>query len=243
MKINELNLTKIIPIFPLDLVLFPRQELPLRIFEPRYKQLVDDCMLGDGQFGVCLVDPNKQICGWNGPKTIGTIAKITKCEDVEMDGMQLHIQTIGRSKFKIKKIIPPSIPLPENYDPYSIEGHQKISDLNEKSHDNEKMYLKAEVELIPEIDEHISLNQWEYMVDLWKKKTIKQALPQVIEPSALDQVLKQYYLTTETPTIDYVYSLAALGAGDPNELQPILEAESMDKLIQEFQRLMAINNP
>jgi len=37
---------KIIPIFPLDLVLFPRQELPLRIFEPRYKQLVDDCMLG-----------------------------------------------------------------------------------------------------------------------------------------------------------------------------------------------------
>ena len=47
---------KIIPIFPLDLVLFPRQELPLRIFEPRYKQLVDDCMLGDGQFGVCLID-------------------------------------------------------------------------------------------------------------------------------------------------------------------------------------------
>jgi Lon protease-like protein len=45
--------TKIIPIFPLDLVLFPRQELPLRVFEPRYKQLVDDCMLGDGQFGVC----------------------------------------------------------------------------------------------------------------------------------------------------------------------------------------------
>ena len=39
--------TKIIPIFPLDLVLFPRQELPLRVFEPRYKQLVDDCMLGD----------------------------------------------------------------------------------------------------------------------------------------------------------------------------------------------------
>jgi len=232
--------TKTIPIFPLDLVLFPRQELPLRIFEPRYKQLVDDCMLSDGQFGVCLVDSSNQIRGWNGPKSTGTIAKITKCEDVEMDGMQLHIETIGRSKFRIKKIIPPSIPLPENYDPYSMEGHQQISDLNEKSHDDEKMYLKAEVELIPEIDEYISLSQWENMINLWKNKTIKQALPQVIEPSALDQVLEQYYLTTETPTIDYVYSLAALGAEDPNELQPILEANSMEELIDEFQRLMTV---
>ena len=234
---------KIIPIFPLDLVLFPRQELPLRIFEPRYKQLVDDCMLSDGQFGVCLVDSSNQILGWNGPKNVGTIAKITKCEDVEMDGMQLHIQTIGRNKFRIKKLIPPSVPLPENYDPYSIEGHQQISDLNEKSRDDEKMYFKAEVELIPEIDDPISLSLWENMINLWKKKTIKQALPQIIESHALDHVLEQYYLKTETPTIDYVYSLAALGAENPNELQPILEATSMEELNQEFQKLMTINNP
>ena len=82
--------TKIIPIFPLDLVLFPRQELPLRIFEPRYKQLVDDCMLGDGQFGVCLIDEQNSVNGWNSPKLVGTIAKISKCEDVELDGLQLH---------------------------------------------------------------------------------------------------------------------------------------------------------
>ena len=100
--------TKIIPIFPLDLVLFPRQELPLRIFEPRYKQLVDDCMLGNGQFGVCLLDENNSVNGWNSPKLVGTIAKITKCEDVELDGLQLNIETIGRNSFKIKKIIPPS---------------------------------------------------------------------------------------------------------------------------------------
>lgn len=232
--------SKIIPIFPLDLVLFPRQELPLRIFEPRYKQLVDDCMLGDGQFGVCLVDSSNLISGWNGPKTIGTIAKITKCEDIELDGMQLSILTMGRNKFKIKKIIPPSIELPENYDPYSIEGHQAISDIDEKSHNDEKMYIRAEVEFIPEIDDNISLNQWEHLVDLWKKKTVKQAIPQKIEPAALDQILNQYYLTTDTPTIDYVYSLAALGAQDPNDLQPILEANSMEELIQKVEELLTI---
>jgi len=235
--------TKIVPIFPLDLVLFPRQELPLRIFEPRYKQLVDDCMLGDGQFGVCLVDQNNLIRGWNGPKSIGTIVKITKCEDVEVDGMQLQVQTMGRSKFRIKKIIPPSIELPENYDPYSIEGHQAISDLNEKSFHDDKMYIKAEVELIPEIDDNISLNQWEHLVDLWKKQTVNQALPQIIDPFSLDQILTQYYLTTDTPTIDYVYSLSALGAQDPNDLQPILEANSMEELINKVEKLLTINNP
>lgn len=232
--------TKIIPIFPLDLVLFPRQELPLRIFEPRYKQLVDDCMLGDGQFGVCLVDSSNLISGWNGPKPIGTIVKITKCEDIELDGMQLSILTMGRSKFKIKKIIPPSIELPENYDPYSIEGHQAISDIDEKSHNDDKMYIRGEVEFIPEIDDNITLNQWEHLVDLWKKQTVNQALPQKIEPAALDQILTQYYLTTDTPTIDYVYSLAALGAQDPNDLQPILEANSMEELIQKVEELLTI---
>lgn len=232
--------TKIIPIFPLDLVLFPRQELPLRIFEPRYKQLVDDCMIGDGQFGVCLIDENNSINGWNSPKLVGTIAKISKCEDVELDGLQLHIETLGRNSFKIKRVIPPSITQPENYDPLSVEGHQEISELHEKIGTEEKMYIQAEVEMIPEIDENISLEKWESLIELWKKKIIKQALPQVVDSHSLDHVLEQYYLNTDTPTIDYIYSLSALGAKDPNDLQPILEATSMDELINRVEELLTV---
>jgi Lon protease-like protein len=232
--------TKIIPIFPLDLVLFPRQELPLRIFEPRYKQLVDDCMIGDGQFGVCLIDESSSVNGWNSPKLVGTIAKISKCEDVELDGLQLHIETLGRNSFKIKRIIPPSISQPANYDPLSVEGHQEISELHEKIGTEEKMYIQAEVEMIPEIDESISLEKWETLVELWKKKIIKQALPQVVDSHSLDHVLEQYYLNTDTPTIDYIYSLSALGAKDPNELQPVLEATTMDELIKRVEELLVI---
>jgi len=235
-----LTQTKVIPIFPLDLVLFPRQELPLRIFEPRYKQLVDDCMLGNGQFGVCLIDETNSVNGWNSPKLVGTIAKITKCEDIQLDGLQLHIETIGRSSFKIKKIIPPSITQPINYDPLSVEGHQEISELHEKVGTEEKMYIQAEVEMIPEIDENISLDQWEKLVELWKKKVVIQALPQVVEPHTLEHVLEQYYLTTDTPTIDYIYSLSALGANDPNDLQPILEATIMDDLIKKVEELLTV---
>lgn len=219
-------------------MLFPRQELPLRIFEPRYKQLVDDCMLGDGQFGVCLIDTNNLINGWTAPKSIGTIAKITKCTDIELDGMQLHIETIGRNKFKINKIIPPSLSQPSNYDPYTVAGHQSISELHENLGTKEKMYIRAEVEFIPEIDDNISLDKWENLVNMWKNKIIQQTLPQIVESHALDHVLEKYYLITDTPTIDYVYSLSALGAKDPNELQPILEANTMDDLIQKVQELL-----
>ena len=232
--------TKTIPIFPLDLVLFPRQSLPLRIFEPRYKQLVDDCMLGDGQFGVCLIDESNSVNGWNSPKLIGTIAKITECKDVEIDGLQLHIETIGRSSFKIKKIISPIISQPENYDPLSVEGHQQVSEIHEKIGTGKKMYIQAEVEMIPEIDDDISLEQWQELVQLWKKKIIHQALPKIVEPHALGHVLEQYYLITDSPTIDYVYSLAALGAKVPNELQPIVEATTMSDLIQKVKELLTI---
>ena len=232
--------TKIIPIFPLDLVLFPRQELPLRIFEPRYKQLVDDCMIGDGQFGVCLIDESDSINGWNSPKLVGTIAKISKCEDVEIDGLQLHIETLGRNSFRIKRIIAPSIMQPANYDPLSVEGHQEISEIHEKIGTEEKMYIQAEVEMIPEIDENISFEKWEALVELWKKKIIKQALPQVVDSHSLDHVLEQYYLNTDTPTVDYIYSLSAIGAKDPNELQPILEATTMDELIKRVEELLAV---
>ncbi len=232
--------TKIIPIFPLDLVLFPRQELPLRIFEPRYKQLVDDCMIGDGQFGACLIDENNSVNGWNSPKLVGTIAKISKCEDVELDGLQLHIETLGRNSFKIKRIIPPSITQPANYDPLSVEGHQEISEIHEKIGTEEKMYIQAEVEMIPEIDENISFEKWKKLIELWKKKIIKQALPQIVDSHSLDHVLEQYYLNTDTPTIDYIYSLSAIGAKDPNELQPILEATTMDELIKRMDELLSV---
>lgn len=232
--------TKIIPIFPLDLVLFPRQELPLRIFEPRYKQLVDDCMLGDRQFGVCLVDGARSLDGWDSPRMIGTIAKISKCEDAELDGSTLHIETMGRSSFQIQKIIPPDIPQPANYDPHSIQGLQDISEIHENLGIQKKMYIRAQVEMIPEIDENISLTQWEKLVGLWKKKIIHQALPQIVDSHSLDHVLQQYYLDTAIPTIDYVYSLSALGASNPNELQPILEATTMDDLIHQVQVLMTI---
>ena len=195
-------------------------------------------MLGDGQFGVCLIDGNNSLNGWSSPKLVGTVAKILKCKDTKLDGSELHIETVGRNSFKIQKIIPSTIPQPANYNPHSMHGLQEIFELHESSGIEEKMYMRAQVEMVPEIDENVPSARWEKLVELWKKQVIRHALPQVVDPHSLDHLLKQYYLDTATPTIDYVYSLSALGAKDPNQLQDILEATTMDELLIKVETLL-----
>ena len=45
----------VMPMFPLGSVLLPTVVLPLHVFEPRYRQLVQDCRAGSGEFGVVLM--------------------------------------------------------------------------------------------------------------------------------------------------------------------------------------------
>ena len=181
--------TRTIPIFPVDLVLFPRQELPLRIFEPRYKQLVEDCMMGDRLFGVCLAGSDT-ISGWQAPLGVGTITKIVMCQDAGLDGIQLDIGTIGRGRFRILEIIPPCLAMPSEYDPATLEGHQQFQEAYEAAKPG-KMYIQAKVEMMPEIDQYISETFWTSLVDAWKRKATRQASGPV-DPGALDQLLKQY---------------------------------------------------
>lgn len=228
--------TRTIPVFPLDLVLFPRQELTVTVFEPRYKQLVEDCMVKDGLFGVCLTRPGN-VLGWESPAGVGSITKIVKCQDMGLDGLQVKIDTVGRGRFRILDIVEPAVPRPANYDPHTLEGHQRFQDMYEKAGGG-KMYIRARVEMMPEVDQSIPAPAWRDMVDSWKRKIMRLSPSGGADPQSLDHLLERYYLVTETPTPDYVYSLAALGAKSPQELQPILEADTLEDLIQRVKGLM-----
>lgn len=48
-----------LPIFPLPLVLFPGVAQPLHVFEPRYRQLLNDCLAADRRFGITYVEPKQ----------------------------------------------------------------------------------------------------------------------------------------------------------------------------------------
>lgn len=227
--------TRVIPVFPLDLVLFPRQDLPLVIFEPRYKQMVEDCMMGDRLFGVCMAGSDA-VEGWQAPVRVGTVTKIVSCQDEGLDGMRLNLQTVGRGRFRILDVVPPCVPMPSDYDPHSLEGHHRFARLQEEAGGG-KTYIRARVEMIPEVDQSISGPQWQVLVDAWKRKTTRRA-GRAVDPQFLDQVLTQYYLVTDTPSPEYVYSLAALGADSPADLQDILEADTADDLVRRVEYLM-----
>ena len=236
--------TKIIPIFPLDLVLFPNQDLPLRIFEPRYKQMVDDCMLGEKEFGICLGHDSATLSNWQAPYDIGTIAKIIDCNDVDSTSGHLFLNVRGRRKFRIINLIPPSLKKIENYDPFTVDGTKTIEELHHADGIGKKMYIQAEIEMISEIDETISLNDWEHLVNLWKTKIKKNTGNPELTSHQLDHVLEQYYLKTETPTMEYIHSLCALASETPLDLQPILECTNMEQLLERSTKLLIsdINN-
>ena len=127
---------------------------------------------------------------------------------------------------------------PNYYDPFSIEGVQKIDELHQDVGTHEKMYIQAVVELINDIEESISLREWNYLIELWKKKISLLADPQNISSYELDTLLDRYYLKTEIPTLDYVSSLCALGASSPKDLQLILESSTKEQLLKRCEKLL-----
>ena len=61
--------------FPLGNVLFPHAQLPLHVFEPRYRALAETCLAGDGEFGVVLIERGSEVGGGDTRFSIGTVAR------------------------------------------------------------------------------------------------------------------------------------------------------------------------
>lgn len=87
-----------VPLFPLNTVLFPGGPLPLRIFEPRYLDMISACMKQDAPFGVLLIREGAEA----GPATtwnIGTLARVTDWYQGS-DGI-LGITAVGTERFRL----------------------------------------------------------------------------------------------------------------------------------------------
>lgn len=65
--------------FPLEVALLPDDDLPLRIFEPRYSQLVSDCLIAnDPVFGVVLIAAGREVGGGDDRYDVGALARIVE---------------------------------------------------------------------------------------------------------------------------------------------------------------------
>ena len=86
----------LIPLFPLELVLFPGAPLPLHIFEPRYKEMIAECLEHDRPFGMVRAKDNSL-------SAIGCSASILNVLKKYEDG-RLDIAAEGLQRFEIKEV-------------------------------------------------------------------------------------------------------------------------------------------
>ena len=93
---------RVLPLFPLNTVLFPGAALPLQIFEERYKQMLQDCMAADSRFGAVLIKEGVEVGGPAVPHATGTVAEIVQVSDGQRG--RFLISCVGRQRFRIKSI-------------------------------------------------------------------------------------------------------------------------------------------
>lgn len=86
-----------IPLFPLNVVLMPGTPLPLHIFEERYKQMVDECLESETEFGMVLADES-------GTRRVGCTAKIVELVQRYEDG-RMVILVEGSQRFELNNVL------------------------------------------------------------------------------------------------------------------------------------------
>ena len=85
-----------IGLFPLGLVLLPTEQVPLHIFEPRYRELITECVDQDEPFGLVFADDD-------GLRRVGTLASVVEVTDRFDDG-RLNVVVEGGDRFRLVEL-------------------------------------------------------------------------------------------------------------------------------------------
>ncbi len=85
-----------LPLFPLGLVLYPGEAIPLHIFEPRYREMIAACLEDDRPFGIALAEED-------GLNRVGCTARVVRVTKRHGDG-RLDIKVRGEQRFRIGSV-------------------------------------------------------------------------------------------------------------------------------------------
>src|SRR4029079_5806144 len=95
----------LMPMFPLGTVLLPGMVLPLHVFEPRYQQLVRDCLdAPPHEFGVVLIDRGSEVGGGDTRSDVGVIARILQV--ARLEATRFALITVGTRRVRVVEWLP-----------------------------------------------------------------------------------------------------------------------------------------
>ena len=227
-----------LPLFVLPMVLLPGEVQELRVFEPRYRQMLDDCLLDGNNFGLILNDEFHTVNDWDGPRHYGCEAEIIHHET---KGSNHFLQIIGRRRFTIKNVFEPALPPfdhpmmeplvnPEGVDP----DLQTIIEFIPEEIGHSKLYISAEVEYIDAHTES-SLDQQKQL-----KSLVEAVLGRIggllnIDGDMLfDWVKSSPIMEVIDDSPNSAYSVASLLVDDLESRQLILGCTDIDSVISEL---------
>lgn len=168
MRIPERDL----PLFPLNVVLFPRMPLPLHIFEPRYREMISFCLREEVGFGVVLIKEGEEVGGPAEPCAVGTVARILDVKKLP-DG-RMNLVAMGVVRFRILQ---------------TSKEHEYLSGEVERWEDD-----MGDLKALPRVN-HVAHQLFiEYMADLMELTKADSGSKQLVAP--LDPQVLSYTIAT-----------------------------------------------
>jgi Lon protease-like protein len=112
-----------LPLFPLHTVFFPGMTLPLHIFEPRYREMINLCVTDRLPFGVVLINSGPEVGGLARPHPVGTYGTISRVERLP-DG-RMNIEVVGQERFRIRELHHDQSYLTGTVEKYALAAHDE----------------------------------------------------------------------------------------------------------------------
>ena len=149
-----------IPLFVLPSALFPTVNESLRVFEPRYKQMLDDCTIDEIQFGYISQNLElESIDGWSQPSSFGVLCSI---DDLWERGTNIIFTAKANQRFEVLEVLQsslPSIPFGDIYPTVDDLVEQYIEESPQG-----KLYLRATIRLLDDLEGQIPTQDWSVFI-------------------------------------------------------------------------------
>lgn len=216
-----------LPLFVLPMVLFPGEVQELRVFEPRYRQMLDDCLLDNQNFGLVMNNPLSPSNHWDGPMQFGCEAKIIHHET---KGSNHFLKIIGGRRFKILDVVDPALPPfdhPMMESLASDDGYlpdlETIIQMIPEGSEHSKLYISAEVEYLDSLPE-LTYEQQNSLKSIMQNVLSRIGKMMNIDNDTISEWIEQspmLQVVDENP--ESVYSVASLVVHDLYTRQDILQ--------------------
>ena len=175
-----------VPLFPLHTVLFPDGPLGLRIFEPRYLDMVSECLRKEQPFGVCLIQSGQEAGEAARPHLTGTFARIVDWQRGD-DGL-LSISARGDKRFHVQDT--------------HVERNQLLRGTVQPLTPEPSAPLPAECDYMTDVLDQLFEHAGDVYTDLPKRPDDASWVGyRLAEVLSLPLVRRQYFLELEDPLL------------------------------------------